>query len=166
MAAVREIFVALLDGESFLNAPGNGGRDTVSDRLLVPARPALSVTFSTKLLVAATVGVPLSRPPVARVSPDGNVEPDSTAHVYGLAPPVAASWDEYATFTLAPGNVEVDSTTGVATTMENALVVVAAAEVAFTVNEAVPVVVGVPVTSPPVDRVNPAGRVPEYTAQL
>jgi len=53
------------------------------------------------------VGVPEITPPLLTVSPVGKAPPEVIAHVYGEAPPVAASDAEYAVFTLPSGSAVV-----------------------------------------------------------
>ena len=61
--------------------------------------------------------------------------------------------------TTPPASDEVDTATGAATTIDNALVAVSPPEATPTVNDDVPAVVGVPVIAPSDDRLNPAGNV-------
>ena len=53
-----------------------------------PVLPLASVAVMVKLDEPGVVGVPLSRPPDARLSPAGN-DPDVTAKLYGALPPTA-----------------------------------------------------------------------------
>ena len=62
-----------------------------------------SLTWTVKLLVPEVVGVPEIVPPVERVNPAGRV-PDTTDHLYGGVPPVAASVALYATFCVPFGS--------------------------------------------------------------
>ena len=61
----------------------------------LPAGVDESVTFATKLLVPATVGVPLMRPTLLNESPAGSA-PDAIEYVYGCDPPLDASDAPYA----------------------------------------------------------------------
>ena len=60
------------------------------DSAAVSNFPPLSVTLTVKLLVPAVPGVPDMVPPTERLNPAGNA-PVATVHVYGVAPPVAAT---------------------------------------------------------------------------
>jgi hypothetical protein len=98
--------------------------------------------------VPAVVGVPESKPVDAtRFNPAGSV-PELTLQLYGVVPPLACSVVEYAVPAVPPGSDAVMTKGGceeVATAILNAFVpVLFAASVTCTVNDAVPVVVGVP----------------------
>ena len=130
-----------------------------------------SVTFKVNDAVPAVVGVPLICPALLSVSPAGNA-PEEIDQLYGVVPPLAASVAVYAVPTWPPLSVEVVICTGVtaaAITMLKFAVALCAGElesVTFTVNDAVPAAVGVPLICPALLSVNPAGNEPEEIDQL
>jgi hypothetical protein len=138
---------------------------------IVPVLFAASVTFTVNDTVPAVVGVPEMTPVEAtRLSPAGRV-PALTLQVYGVVPPLACSPVEYAVPAVPPGRdvvVTVGGCGAAATAMLKALVpVLFAASVTWTVNEAVPAVVGVPEITPvEATRLNPAGNVPALKLQV
>jgi hypothetical protein len=102
------------------------------------------------------------------VSPAGK-EPELIDQLFGVVPPFAISFVEYAVPVVPPGS-DVVIIVGAcpATVMPTTFVpVLFAASFTCTVNDTVPVVVGVPEIAP-VDatRLNPVGRVPAITLQL
>jgi hypothetical protein len=129
------------------------------DNCLVPF-PAELTALTVKLDVPTVVGVPEITPLSARLKPVGNASL-STLHVMG-AVPVAVSVCLYAVPTVPSGNVAVVivGATAVAIVMDNCLVSLPAALVAFTVKVDVPAVVGVPVIAPVAARLRSAGKVP------
>jgi hypothetical protein len=102
--------------------------------------------------------------PPDRVRPEGSV-PTDTDHEYGGDPPDAASACEYAVPTIPAGNdaVVMLSAGGLIVNDSAAVVDTDALSVTFTVKLLDPAVPGVPEIVPPVDRVNPEGRVPTDT---
>ena len=140
-------------------------------KAFVPVLFAASVTCTVNDTVAVVVGVPEITPVDAtRLNPAGN-EPELIDQVYGAVPPLACSVVEYAVPTVPLGNdvvVTVGGCAAAATAMLKAFVpVLFAASVTCTVNDTVPVVVGVPEITP-VDatRLNPAGNEPELIDQV
>jgi len=108
----------------------------------------LSVACTVKLYVPAAAGVPLSSPFGASVNPEGSVEPPATDHVYGDAPPVAASVCEYATPTSPVGSGEAVVMRKTMVSVKVCLLVAPALSVTVAVKLPVPVVVGTPVIAP------------------
>jgi len=125
-----------------------------------------SVAVMVKVDVAAAVGVPEMAPVlVFRLKPAGS-DPLATAYTYGETPPLATTLDEYAVPT-------VPVPVGVAMVMTGQIFSVMArspvqpfASVAVTVSEtpAPLLVVGVPLSTPAVLSVSPAGNVPLVNA--
>jgi hypothetical protein len=95
--------------------------------------------------------------------------PDVIDHVYGAPPPLEASATLYACPTTPFDTLVVAMLSVVALTLRvNALVTVTgvdAASVALTVNVALTGVAGVPEINPEVERLKPAGSVPEVMVQ-
>ena len=110
-----------------------------------------STAWTVKSNVPDAVAVPEITPAALSVSPSGRA-PAVTDQVYGVVPPVAANFAEYDLFSLPALSVVVvtDSFTSGATVMESACEtgVDLAESSAWTVNEAVPATVGVPVMRP------------------
>ena len=80
---------------------------------------------------------------------------------------MAASCAEYALATVPLGIDEVETTRGAATATDNdAVVFCPPASANCTVNVEVPVVVGVPLSTPAADRLTPAGSVPADNDQV
>ena len=77
----------------------------MSDRFFVMVVELPSVTCAVKLKLPAAIGVPDNNPLLLRVSPPGS-DPDAMLNTKGPLPPEAASVCEYATPTVAPGNVD------------------------------------------------------------
>ena len=128
----------------------------------------LSVTRAVKLAVPAVVGVPDITPPEESDNPAGS-DPEASAQLYGVVPPVAASVWLYATPIWPFGRLDVvtDRSTGIV--MDRAFVAVSAgawASATCTVKLAVPAVVGVPLITPPEDKESPAGSEPLDRDQL
>ena len=130
-----------------------------------------SVTFTVNDAVPAVVGVPLIWPALLSVNPAGN-EPEEIAQLYGVVPPLAANVAVYAVPTVPPVSEEVvtctDAPAAVTTMLKFAVALCAGelASVTFTVNDAVPDDVGVPLICPALLSVSPAGKVPEEIDQL
>ena len=140
-------------------------------KAFVPVLFAASFTCTVNDTVPVVVGVPEITPVDAtRLNPVGN-EPELIDQVYGAVPPLACSVVEYAVPTVPLGNdvvVTVGGCTVAATAMLKAFApVLFAASVTCTVNDTVPVVVGVPEITP-VDatRLNPVGNEPELIDQV
>jgi hypothetical protein len=139
--------------------------------VLVCAGELESVTLTVNEEVPAAVGVPLITPEVLSVNPAGK-DPELIDQLYGVVPPVAANVDEYEVPAVPPGREEVVICTAVTeavTVMLRLAVAVCAGElesVTLTVNEEVPAVVGVPLITPEVLSVRPAGNEPELTDQV
>src|SRR5206468_550141 len=111
--------------------------------------------------------VPLNTPAVESVSPAGTL-PEKTVKVYGPRPPLAVSVWLYAAPSVPPGSVAgLTVTVAAPTTTEYARVPVEPPdEVAFTVKLNVPTVLAVPLNTPAVESVSPAGTLPEKTAKV
>jgi hypothetical protein len=137
--------------------PGEGGRLTVSENVLLVDAPVLSFTVTMTLAVPGAVGVPESVPSPATVNVPGRPVAD---HVSGGTPPVAANLKDTAVPTMAVGiDAVVITSDGAAMVTVNVLVAVAPLEsvtVALTVED--PTVVGVPPRVPSEDGVMPAGK--------
>ena len=140
-------------------------------KAFVPVLFAASFTCTVNDTVPVVVGVPEITPVDAtRLNPVGN-EPELIDQVYGVVPPLACSVLEYVVPTVPPDNdvvVTVGGCAAAATAMLKAFVpVLFAASVTCTVNDTVPVVVGVPEITP-VDatRLNPVGNEPELIDQV
>ena len=137
----------------------------------VPLLFAASVTCTVNDTVPAVVGVPEITPvDAAKLKPAGS-DPALTLQLYGAVPPLACSVAEYAVPVVPPGSdtvVTVGGWAAAATAILNAFVpLLFAASVTCTVNDTVPVVVGVPEITP-VDaaKLKPAGSDPALTLQL
>lgn len=130
-----------------------------------------SATCTVKLNWPALVGVPLIVPPVLKLRPVGN-EPDANVHEYGVAPPVAASVDEYAVPTVPLGKTAVliaSPFCGFTPIEKDACAVCGGIDESETktVKLLWPDAVGVPLIAPLVlDNDNPAGNVPEVIVKL
>ncbi len=126
---------------------------TVKEKDFVDETP-LAVTWTVKVEVAAAVGVPLSTPPVDRLKPVGSVPVDD--QLYVPVPPVAANDWLYAVPTVPAGNgeaVEIESATAAGLTVkEKDFVDETPLAVTWTVKVEVAAAVGVPLSTPPVDR--------------
>jgi hypothetical protein len=139
----------------------------VSDSAFVALPPALSVNFTVKLAAPAAEGVPPMIPvDAARLKPCGKV-PADTVHVTAETAPDTASAAEYGEPAVPFANVAV-----VITGLESLSVMLkacvseaAAASCTLTVNEAVPLICGVPLRAPPLLSTSPAGSAPADTDQ-
>jgi hypothetical protein len=134
---------------------------------LVAVALAASVAWTVKFAVPAAVGVPAIAPAALSVSPAGRF-PDVTDHVYGLLPPDAAKFWEYADPTVAFGSVLVVTDKGAAAMVRLKLFVVFAfaASLTCTVKFAFAAAVGVPPIAPAELSVRPAGRLPLNTVHV
>ncbi len=130
--------------------------------------PRLSLTVTPNDGAPAVVGVPLMTPLVAfRDNPAGSDPLLTVQLLYGGVPPLAPRVWEYATATSPPGSEVVKMVTPVMAMDRFAVAVPPSLSVTVTVNEDVPVVVGVPLMTP-VDgaRVRPGGSVPVLSAHV
>ena len=119
----------------------------------------LSVTCTVKFEVPGAAGVPLILPAALSVRGAGS-EPTVTAHVYPPVPPLAAKVCEYAVPAVPPGNDAVVTAGAGLIVMLSAFVALEPPLAAFTVKFAVAATVGVPLITPPVDRLSPPGNAP------
>jgi hypothetical protein len=121
-----------------------------------------------KLDAPALVGVPLIVPPLLKLRPPGNA-PEVTVHEYGVAPPVAASANEYAVPTIPFGTeavVIVSVGAPALMPMERGLVAFSTGEeesVTCTVKLDWPALVGVPLIVPFLLKPRPEGNAPDVT---
>ena len=136
---------------------------TVRLNALVVEEPPVHCTV--KLAVVAVVGVPLSTPPLLSVNPAGK-EPALMDHEYGIVPPLPVNVPLYATPAVAVGKGEAVVIVSAAgfTVRLNAWVV-EEPPVHCTVKLAVVAVMGVPLSTPPLLSVNPAGKAPALMDQ-
>jgi len=118
-----------------------------------------------KLKLPGTVGIPERSPAAERVIPPGRL-PSVTAYVNGPVPPADEMDWEYAVPVVPFGRVG-----GVTVIVPQTILIEYAsdpvhpcASVAVTVNEYVPIAVGVPARDPPTLRDKPGGSVPAETA--
>jgi hypothetical protein len=126
----------------------------------------LSLRPTVKLNVPPVVGVPLITPAPESVRPGGNV-PEARDHVNGVTPGLAASVCEYAAPTAALGKAFVVISGG--TAIEKTSVSDCAGlplSTARTVNENLPVFVGVPEIVPLGLKLRPGGRDPPVRLQV
>ena len=140
----------------------NGGV-TVSAKALVDDTVAASVTRTVKFDVPRRVGVPVTTPPAESDNPAGSV-PEETVQVYGMVPPVAVSVCVYAALSTAAVKGDADVITSGAGPIVSAntfVTVAVSASVTRTVNVDDVTDAGVPEITPPDDRFNPAGSVPD-----
>ncbi len=137
---------------------------TVKTKLCEAVYPALSRTCAVKLLAPAVVGVPVMAPLGAKVSPAGG-DPPVTDHVYGGAPPDAASVAEYEAPTTPGASGEKVVIASAAFTVKTKLreAVYPALSRTCAVKLLAPAVVGVPVIAPLGAKVSPAGGDPPVT---
>lgn len=145
---------------------GTEGRFTVSmiDPTDVCGLALASVTLTDRVNCPAVVGVPLMVP-FAKVSPAGN---PVTVNVYGGVPPEAPKACENAVPMVAERTAGVMTIGGggVIRIVKDCRADCAPASVATTTNVEVPAAVGVPLMTPPVLNVNPAGGVPDPMVQV
>jgi len=138
-------------------------------KLFVDESPSFPVTRTVKLAVVAALGVPLTTPPLLRLKPDGRL-PDAMDQVYGVVPPVAANPWLYATPTVPAGSglaVVIVGAVGAALIVRLKLFVDESPSfpVTRTVKLAVVAALGVPLTTPPLLRLKPDGRLPDAMDQ-
>ncbi len=135
-----------------------GSGFTVSVNALVVLPPPLSVSLTVKLEPPASEGVPPITPVDAwRLKPSGKL-PNAIAQVTGATAPDAARVVEYDAPAVAFGKLDVVITGLELTVICSACVSVAlASSCTFTVNDAVPAPVGVPLITPALLSVRPAG---------
>jgi hypothetical protein len=143
------------------------GQSMINEYVRDPVQLLPSVAVTVKLNVPVMVEVPDRRPPADSVIPAGKA-PAVTAYVTVPTPPV---WDNdwlYAIPAVPFGKVA-----GAIVIEGQAIVIEYVREpvqllpsVAVTVKLNVPVTVGVPDTTPPVDSVMPAGKAPAVTAYV
>jgi hypothetical protein len=152
------------------------GAGALMDRPSVPltavwGEVAESVTLTAMEKAPLAVGVPLTTPDVARFIPAGS-EPEARVQVYGGVPPVADSVALYVVFTVPEGSAVVVIWIGVGVRVAGALMDrlnvpltavwgEVAESVAWTVKEKVPLALGVPLMTPELESVRPAGSEPE-----
>jgi hypothetical protein len=128
----------------------------------------LSVTCTVKVAVPGVVGVPLITPALDSVRPCGKI-PEESDQVYGAVPFAGASVCEYAVPSVASGRDVVVIKSPAAMLSTNGLETVCGGvplSATCTVTFDVPALVGVPLITPALDRVTPAGSVPDVTVQL
>jgi hypothetical protein len=145
--------------------PGDVAGLIVSANAFVVVWVPLSAACTVKFAVPVVVGVPLNTPALDKLSPAGTA-PVVTDHVYGAVPPVAASVCEYAVPTVPLGSGElvvIDKLAGLIVSANAFVAVWVPLSAARTVKFAVPVVVGVPLNTPPLDKLSPAGSAPAVT---
>ena len=141
---------------------------TVTVNALVDEALLAPVTWMVKVEVAGAVGVPLRTPAVVSVSPAGSVPVETTnctesSHRW---PPTSGCRPCPPSPPAATAVEIVGAATALIVTV-NALVDEAPlAPVTWTVKVEVAAAVGVPLRTPAVDRVSPAGSVPAETDQL
>ena len=134
---------------------------TVIDSGALAVWPIPSVTRTSKLKVPLPVGIPVMAPLAARVRPAGS-DPVVSAKVYESDPPVAATFAEYESPTAPPGSVVVVMLTAGRITMDRSAVPAALAlSFTSTLKLNVPLAVGVPVRTPPEERLTPVGSAPD-----
>jgi hypothetical protein len=135
-----------------------GSGFTASVKALVVLPPPLSVSITVKLELPVSEGVPLITPVEPwRLKPRGKI-PSDIAQVTGATAPDAARVVEYEAPAVAFGRLDVVITGLEFTVNCRACVAVAAASsCTFTVNDVVPAPVGVPLMTPALLSVRPAG---------
>jgi hypothetical protein len=157
--------ISIWEGTKFASAVA------VADTVIVNVFDAVwvpTVTRTVKVMVAAVVGVPLTTPAELRVRPAGSA-PEVMAQVGVPVPPVDVKVVEYGVPTIPAGSevvVMVGAVVAPATVIDNDFDAVWVPTVTRTVKLAVAAVVGVPLSTPAVLRVTPAGSAPEVTAQV
>jgi hypothetical protein len=130
------------------------------------AGDALSFTARVKVAVPFAVGVPEICPALDRLNPGGRF-PDAIDHVYPGVPPLAPSVVLYELPFFPPArlvDVIVNVLGAALTVIDSCADAVCAGDalsLTETVNVAVPLVVGVPEICPALERLNPAGRLPD-----
>jgi hypothetical protein len=140
----------------------------VSDFVASCAGLLESVRRTVKSEIPAVVGVPLMTPPDDSARPAGNV-PEALDHAYGVVPLTPAKVAEYATLTTPAGKGEVVVIEGGAALMvieSVCMAVLAALSVTRTVKLTGPAVVGVPLITPPEDRLSQGKGVPAARDQV
>ena len=152
-----------------LMASATGLMVRLTGPVMVSTGLEVSVTFTVRLTVPATVGVPLTRQLAPRVRPVGRA-PEVMVHEYGEVPPVTPMVELYGVPTVPAGSapVLILSPAGLMISETGPVVVSTGLllSVAFTVRLTIPAAVGVPDTTHPAPRDKPAGRVPEVTVQV
>src|SRR5579863_3335805 len=128
--------------------------------------PFASFTATVKVLAPVPVGVPLMAPELLfKLSPAGK-DPEAIDQVYGVVPPVAASWVAgYATPMVPAGSevvvMERGGTCAFMVMLNGAFAVSPFASFTITVKALVPVAVGVPPIAPELAvKLSPAGKAP------
>ena len=135
---------------------------------MVTEAEAASVTLTVKVEDPTVVGDPAMRPLGRMVRPGGR-SPMSSSQVLSPVPPLACRACEYRVPTVpdSSGDVLVIASVAAPTDNENTLVAVAPVlSVTLTVKVSDPVALGVPVSTPAVDNVSPAGGEPKLTVQV
>ena len=135
--------------------------------LVFPCGVELSVTYTVMLEVPAAVGVPLTMQPFSD-RPAGRT-PDVIVQAYGVVPPVMPIGSLYGMPTVPLGrlvNVSLTAPAAVIVRLSGPVTLCFGFDesVAVTVRFEVPAVVGVPLTTHPVND-SPAGRTPPVIAQ-
>ena len=134
---------------------------TVRLRVAVAVAEVESVTVTEKLVVPAAVGIPVRTPAAESVNPGGK---PLAVQVRGGVPPDAVSCSAVYAVPMVPagsGEAVVTRNAVVPITIVNAAVAVCAelaASVTVTLITVVPVAVGVPLRTPPLDRLRPPGK--------
>ena len=162
----NELVVMLTGGSG---GGGAGATPMLSAWVAFCAGAEESVTLAVKEKLPLCVGVPEIAPAAESVNPGGSV-PEARLHIYGIVPPVAARVALYTTPTVPEANELVVMLSGGggagATVILSALLTLCAGEeesVTRTVNEKLPLCVGVPEITPALESVNPGASVPEAT---
>jgi hypothetical protein len=136
-----------------------------------------SATWTEKFVLPVVVGVPLIAPEGESVKPAGREVPFVRLNVYGVTPPVAANAAEYPALTVAAGSAVVVRVRAMGGPLAAAAIasvsaawaVCGGAEESVTtkVTEVLDAAAGVPATTPPADKLNPAGKLlPAPSAQV
>ena len=133
-----------------------------------PVTPFASVAVMSKLLLTALLGVPLSTPARDSDKPAGNA-PEVTAKAYGPVPPDAVRVCEYAAPVVPLGSVlgaSVTTTAALIAGLYDRTPLTPFASVAVISKLLLPVALGVPLSTPVLDSVSPAGSDPLVTAKV
>ena len=143
---------------------------TIDNGCAADVPPKLSFTVTLNEAVAAVLGVPLITPLDAfKLKPAGSAPLLTVQLLYGGVPPVAANVWLYATPTVPPGSDVVRTDGPAITVMESGCAgeVFPRLSLTVTLNEEVPVALGVPLITPLEEfRLKPPGSDPLLTVQL
>jgi hypothetical protein len=136
-----------------------------------------SATCTEKFVLPVCVGVPVIAPEGESARPAGREVPFVRLNAYGATPPDAAKVAEYAALTVAAESAVVvrvsvggvPLTAAAIASVSVACAVCGAAEESVTtkITEVLDAAAGVPVRTPPADKLNPEGRLlPDASAQV